>query len=109
MLGFQLPNTIKSSPIAIELPRREREILEMMCLGSATKEIAYSLEIRVETVNSHIAAICRKARVSRTELVIWALQNPGCHVRGGKCVAGLHPPQCPCDSPYCSGMRRRAA
>jgi DNA-binding NarL/FixJ family response regulator len=93
--------------VEITFPRREREILELICLGSAVKDIAYKLEIRVATVNEHIARMCRKAEVSRSELPIWALQNTRCLERDGKSLPGMHKAGCSCDSPYCAGMRRR--
>jgi hypothetical protein len=98
-----LPNTPN-----IKFPRLDRQILEMIVLGSPPKQIAYELEINVATVNTHIRRLCRRARVSKWELVIYALQHPGALVRDGQCTAGLHPPGCPCDAPYCKGMRRAA-
>ena len=92
----------------IKFPRRDRQILEMIVLGSLPKQIAYELEISVSTVNTHIRRICRRARVFKWQLVIFALQHPGALVRDGQCTAGLHLPGCACDSPYCKGMRRAA-
>ncbi len=100
----------------IEFWERERDILEMIALGSPTKEIAWRLEgprgrcLQVSTVNAYIATICRKAKVSsRAQLLVYVLQTPACHVKGAKCKPGLHEVGCPCDSPYCEGMRRSAA
>jgi len=90
------------------LSRRRREILELICLGSPAKIIAHELEITVNTVNSHIADICRKAQVSRSQLVVYALQHPAALIRGRDCLPGLHPKGCACDSPFCKGMRSAA-
>ena len=78
----------------------------MIVLGSPPKQIAAELEIAVCTVDRHIKRICRRARVLKAQLVIYALQHPGALVRDGQCTAGLHAPGCPCDAPYCKGMRR---
>ena len=92
-----------------QFEKTDRQILELYVSGSPTKEIAWELEIRPATVNVHIAEICRKAGVSRSQLVVYILQNPQCHVRGGICEPGLHPPGCLCPAPYCEGRRRSAA
>jgi hypothetical protein len=82
----------------------------LTCLGYAPKHVAGELEIARSTVASHLGRICRRAHISRAELVIYVLQNPEILQRGGKCNSGLHPRGCSCDSPYCKGIRvRRAA
>lgn len=89
--------------------RRERQILALLCLGSAAKQIAYELEIAVATVNTRIVKMFRKAGVSRTELVIWALQHPECLTRDARCSPGLHPAECECGAPYCASRLKKVA
>jgi DNA-binding CsgD family transcriptional regulator len=95
-------------PDSVKFTRREREILELTCLGSPAKHIAAELEISLSTVNSHLARICMRARVTRQELVIYVLQHRAALQRGGMCTPGLHPVGCPCEETYCKGMRRAA-
>lgn len=60
----------------MKLPRREREILELLCQGKTTKEIAAELELAPSTVDHRIAALLVKVGVSnRLRLVIWGLQH----------------------------------
>ena len=59
----------------MKLPRREREILDLLCKGKTSKEIAAKLEIAPSTVDHRIAGMLVKARVSnRLGLVVWALE-----------------------------------
>ena len=82
--------------------------MELICLGSVPKQIADDLEISISTVNSHIAEMCRKAKVSRSELLIYTLQYPDALKRDGVSEPGLHSVGCGCESPFCWGMRKRA-
>ena len=51
------------------LTKREKEILELLMQGNSYKEIALTIFISVETLNSHIKNIYRKLKVhSRSEL-----------------------------------------
>jgi DNA-binding CsgD family transcriptional regulator len=97
-----MPNSITFSP-------RERQILALVCVGSDSKQIAYELEIAVATVNTRIVKMFTKAGVSRTELVIWALQHPESLTRDTRCSPGLHTADCECDSPFCASRRKKAA
>jgi DNA-binding CsgD family transcriptional regulator len=52
-----------------KLTEREKEILQLLIKGNSYKEIAGSIFISVETLNSHIKNIYRKLNVhSRSEL-----------------------------------------
>ena len=94
----------------VKLARRERQIVHLAIEGKAPKDIATALELAVGTVYSRIMGIARKAGVtSRQEIIIWALQHPECLHRDADCEAGLHPPGCSCDSPYCQALRAIAA
>lgn len=58
----------------MKLPRREREILDLLCQGKTSKEIAAKLELATSTVDHRVAGLLLKARVSnRLGLVVWAL------------------------------------
>jgi DNA-binding NarL/FixJ family response regulator len=60
----------------MKLPRREREILALLCQGKTSKEIAVELELAPSTVDHRIAALLVKVGVSsRLRLVIWVLQH----------------------------------
>jgi DNA-binding NarL/FixJ family response regulator len=57
-------------PVKSPLTDREWEILDMICGGSGTREIADDLFLSTETVNSHVKRILRKLGVhSRSEAV----------------------------------------
>ena len=57
-------------PVKSPLTDREWEILDMICSGSSTREMADDLFLSTETVNSHVKRILRKLGVhSRTEAV----------------------------------------
>jgi DNA-binding NarL/FixJ family response regulator len=52
----------------LELTPREREVLELLALGAANKQIALSLGMTEHTVKFHLAGIFRKLDVTnRTE------------------------------------------
>ncbi len=62
----------------MKLPRREREILDLLRQGKTTKEIAASLELAPSTIDHRISGLLLKARVSnRLGLVVWALMQSG--------------------------------
>ena len=55
---------------------REKEVLELICKGLSTKEIAENLNISSKTVENHRAALLDKLKVRNTaELVSFAIQN----------------------------------
>jgi DNA-binding NarL/FixJ family response regulator len=57
-------------PVKSPLTDREWEILDMICAGSGTREIADDLFLSTETVNSHVKRVLRKLGVhSRGEAV----------------------------------------
>lgn len=54
------------------LTRREREVLDRLCEGDGTTEIARLLSVAPVTVRTHVASIVHKLRVrGRTEAVAW--------------------------------------
>jgi|GEM_PF-2658599 DNA-binding NarL/FixJ family response regulator len=97
-----------SLPNTRTFTRREPNIVEMMCLGSSTKDIAPELEISFSAVNANIARACTKAKVTRKQIVMFSLQHSAALEKGGRFSPGLHDPECPCNEPHCKGMRRVA-
>jgi len=47
-------------PVRSKLSSREWEVLDLICAGAGTREIAENLELSVETVRSHVKRILRK-------------------------------------------------
>lgn len=66
---FQRQGKRESQIEEYNLTSREKDILQLLILGNSYKEIASTLKISVETLNSHIKHIYRKMDVhSRSEL-----------------------------------------
>lgn len=60
----------------VHLTPRETQILRLMALGLANKEIAASLSISLETVKEHVQNLLRKLAVhDRTQAAVWALRH----------------------------------
>jgi NarL family two-component system response regulator LiaR len=65
-------------PVRSPLTAREWEVLDLLCQGLSTDEIAESLVLSSETVRSHIKSVLRKLRVSsRREAVAIAQELRG--------------------------------
>ena len=72
---FQIP-VEKSKGNSMNLTPREQQILEKLVQGSLYKEIAWDLEIGVETVRTHLRNIYKKLQVrTRTEAVVKYLES----------------------------------
>ncbi|MEI6575941.1 MAG: response regulator transcription factor [Bacteroidota bacterium] len=59
-----------------QLTDREKDVLNLICKGLTSKEIADKLFISIKTVEVHRANILRKTNARNTaELMIWAVKN----------------------------------
>ncbi len=69
-------------PASIDtLTPRQREILQMIAEGRSTKEIAFTLEVSVKTVETHRAALMERLNIHDVAgLVIYAVRNRLVHV-----------------------------
>jgi len=67
-------------PVRSPLTSREWEVLDLMCDGRSTSDIADELVLSIETVRSHVKSILRKLDVrSRGEAVALASKLRGTH------------------------------
>ena len=66
-------------PVSSPLTGREWEVLDLLCQGQSTDEIADTLVLSVETVRSHIKSVLRKLRVSSRREAVAVAQE----LRGG--------------------------
>ncbi len=74
--GTDLPKNMLSSHPAMDLTRREREVLRLLTSGASTNTIAETLCISLFTVRNHIHNILAKLGVqNRLEAVTLALRN----------------------------------
>jgi NarL family two-component system response regulator LiaR len=65
-------------PVKSSLTDREWEILDLICSGASTREMADGLFLSTETVNSHVKRILRKLGVhSRSDAIEAAAQLRG--------------------------------
>lgn len=59
-----------------QLSEREKDVLNLICIGLTSKEVAEKLFISIKTVEVHRANILRKTNARNTaELMIWAVKN----------------------------------
>jgi DNA-binding NarL/FixJ family response regulator len=74
VLDSSLPLVKRERPVAAEtLTRRELEVLQLLALGLANKEIAHRLAVSEHTAKFHVNAILGKlGAASRTEAVVRA-------------------------------------
>jgi len=58
------------------LTPRQREIVQLIAEGKINKQVAYTLDISVKTVETHRAAAMHKLKLRTTaELVLYAVRN----------------------------------
>ena len=71
-VGGKLAESFGAQP----LTHREQEVLELLALGKANKQIAYDLSVTEGTVKTHVSAIRQKLGVnSRTEAALAASRS----------------------------------
>ncbi|HRY32556.1 MAG TPA: response regulator transcription factor [Bacteroidales bacterium] len=59
-----------------QLSEREKEVLDLICKGRTSKEIAEQLFLSIKTVEVHRSNILHKTNVrNAAELIIWAIKN----------------------------------
>jgi DNA-binding NarL/FixJ family response regulator len=74
-LMMSLPRAPQQEPAA-QLTGREREILRLVAVGKANKEIAAELLISERTARTHVSNILRKLGLaSRTQAALWAVRE----------------------------------
>ena len=75
--GFDPTNT-RSSAAALGLTPRQTDVLELLLQGQSNKLIARALNLSVETIKDHVAAVLRTLNVSsRTQAVLAVSQRVG--------------------------------
>ena len=75
-------------PVRSPLTAREWEVLDLLCQGLSTEDIAGALVLSSETVRSHVKSILRKLRVSsRREAVAMAQELRGGMLAGPAAAA----------------------
>jgi DNA-binding CsgD family transcriptional regulator len=66
----------KEPGLAIQLSKREREVLERLARGTSNDAIAAELGIATQTIRNYISAIYDKLGVnSRAEAIVWARER----------------------------------
>jgi DNA-binding NarL/FixJ family response regulator len=66
----------ESAEPSLQLPRREREVLQLLSRGLGNREIAEELDVSLETVKTHIERLFKHLGVtSRTDAVAKALRS----------------------------------
>jgi DNA-binding NarL/FixJ family response regulator len=75
--GSSLTDLVLSDkPIRIHLTPREKDVLELVCSGFTSKEIAAQLGLSVYTVQGYHKNIMKRFRVNRTaDLIVFAIQK----------------------------------
>ena len=73
--GYRNPGA-EQEPSLATVSSREREIVQLLAEGKSSKEVAVSLDLSVNTVETHRSNIMRKLGVhSLSELVLYAVRN----------------------------------
>ena len=72
------PANTRSSAAALGLTPRQTDVLELLLQGQSNKLIARALNLSVETIKDHVAAVLRTLNVSsRTQAVVAVSQRAG--------------------------------
>jgi DNA-binding NarL/FixJ family response regulator len=74
MLGLRERGRRRRLPVlgrrSVELTTREWEVLDLLCEGLSTREMAERLFVSETTIRTHVAAVVRKLRVPDREAVV---------------------------------------
>jgi DNA-binding NarL/FixJ family response regulator len=71
-----LNNSIYDDEGSLDLSPKQEEVLKYLCEGKTVKEIAYEMDISVNTVQSYCKIILKKFKVNRTlDLVLLIMNN----------------------------------
>jgi DNA-binding NarL/FixJ family response regulator len=82
MEGYKRHRTNTGVPNVPKLSPREREVVQLVSEGKATKELAVILKMSVATAETHRSNILRKLKLhSIAELVLYAVRNEIVHVQ----------------------------
>jgi DNA-binding NarL/FixJ family response regulator len=74
--GFLKPHLVTAEDHAAELTSREREIVQLLAEGCATKEVAAILGMSIKTAETHRNNIMRKLKIHCVaELVVYAIRH----------------------------------
>jgi DNA-binding NarL/FixJ family response regulator len=75
-IAGQMAHRQAAANIDVPLTPRETQVLRLVAMGLANKEIADSLAISVETVKEHVQNLLRKlALTDRTQAAVWAIRH----------------------------------
>ena len=81
MDGYKRHRIVPIAPNVARLSPREREVVQLVCEGKASKEIATILTVSLATAETHRSNILRKLGLhSVAELVLYAVRNEIVHV-----------------------------
>jgi len=97
------PHFTVERPTLHWLTPRERMLMALVMRGLVNKQIADQLHLQNSTVANSLSGLFRKVGVSgRTELALWAFQNPKDAEQGKVRVLGIHQEGCMCGTEYCA-------
>lgn len=69
-------NTLIEDQFLYNLSRREKEVLNYICLGKTIKEAAFEMQLSANTVQTYYKSILKKFNLNRTaDLIVFALRN----------------------------------
>jgi DNA-binding NarL/FixJ family response regulator len=76
LASSQMNFVLSEKPIRIHLTPREKDVLDLICSGFTSKEIAAQLGLSVYTVQGYHKNIMKRFRVNRTaDLIVFAIQK----------------------------------
>ena len=73
---MQLSRSVRRVSPTPDVTRREREVLELLCLGLTNRQIAEQLVVSEHTIHRHVTNILRKLDLpSRTAAAAYAVRS----------------------------------